>query len=41
MKLTLADGQLSATADAAFSSASGKGVFIYCLSSSGNTWLAW
>ena len=30
-----------AAADAAFSSASGKGVFIYCLSSSGNTWLAW
>lgn len=30
-----------ASADAAFSSASGKGVVITCLSSSGNTWLAW
>jgi hypothetical protein len=27
--------------DAAFSSASGKGVIMYCLSDSGNTWLAW
>jgi len=30
-----------AAADAAFSSASGKGVVIVCLSGSGNTWLAW
>lgn len=30
-----------AAADAAFSSASGKGVIMYCLSGSGNTWLAW
>lgn len=30
-----------AAGDAAFSSASGKGVIIVCLSSSGNTWLAW
>jgi hypothetical protein len=30
-----------AAADAAFSSASGKGVMIHCLSSTGNTWLAW
>lgn len=30
-----------AAADAAFSSASGKGVVLYCLSASGNTWLAW
>lgn len=30
-----------AAADAAFSSVSGKGVTIYCLSGSGNTWLAW
>lgn len=30
-----------AAADAAFSSVSGKGVIIVCLSSSGNTWLAW
>ena len=30
-----------AAADAAFSSASGKGVVIHCLSSAGNTWLAW
>lgn len=30
-----------AAADAAFSSASGKGVIMYCLSSAGNTWLAW
>lgn len=29
-----------AAADAAFSSASGKGVWIFCLSGSGNTWLA-
>jgi hypothetical protein len=29
-----------AAADAAFSSASGKGVIIYCLSSGSNTWLA-
>jgi hypothetical protein len=29
------------SADAAFSSVSGKGVIICCLSSSGNTWLAW
>lgn len=28
-------------ADAAFSSASGKGVVMYCLSSGANTWLAW
>lgn len=28
-------------ADAAFSSASGKGVIITCLDSAGNTWLAW
>jgi len=30
-----------AAADAAFSSVSGKGVIIKCLSASGNTWLAW
>lgn len=30
-----------AAADAAFSSASGKGVIISCLSSGSNTWLAW
>lgn len=30
-----------AAADAAFSSASGKGVIIICLSGAGNTWLAW
>lgn len=30
-----------AAGDAAFSSASGKGVTIQCLSSAGNTWLAW
>lgn len=30
-----------AAADAAFSSASGKGVIIVCLSDSSNTWLAW
>lgn len=30
-----------AAADAAFSSASGKGVIITCLSADGNTWLAW
>lgn len=30
-----------AAADAAFSSASGKGVVLVCLNSSGNTWLAW
>lgn len=30
-----------AAADAAFSSASGKGVIITCLSGVGNTWLAW
>lgn len=30
-----------AAADAAFSSVSGKGVVIVCLSGSGNTWLAW
>jgi predicted RecA/RadA family phage recombinase len=30
-----------AAADAAFSSASGKGVIIHCLNSSANTWLAW
>lgn len=30
-----------ASADAAFSSASGKGVVIVCLDSTGNTWLAW
>jgi len=30
-----------AAADAAFSSASGKGVVICCLSGVGNTWLAW
>jgi len=30
-----------AAADAAFSSASGKGVVMVCLSGSGNTWLAW
>ena len=29
------------SADAAFSSVSGKGVIIVCLSASGNTWLAW
>jgi hypothetical protein len=29
------------SADAAFSSASGGSVIIYCLSGSGNTWLAW
>lgn len=30
-----------AAADAAFSSASGKGVIAVCLSSAANTWLAW
>jgi hypothetical protein len=30
-----------AAANAAFSSASGKGVFMFCLSSGSNTWLAW
>lgn len=30
-----------ASANAAFSSASGKGVIILCLSSADNTWLAW
>lgn len=30
-----------AAADAAFSSASGKGVILVCLSSTSNTWLAW
>lgn len=30
-----------AAADAAFSSASGKGVIITCLSGAGNTWMAW
>lgn len=30
-----------AAADAGFSSASGKGVIMVCLSSGGNTWLAW
>lgn len=30
-----------AAADAAFSSASGKGVIMICLSGPGNTWLAW
>jgi predicted RecA/RadA family phage recombinase len=30
-----------AAADAAFSSASGKGVIVVCLSSTANTWLAW
>jgi hypothetical protein len=30
-----------AAADAAFSSASGKGVIIVCLDSTANTWLAW
>lgn len=30
-----------AGADVAFSSASGKGVILYCLSSVANTWLAW
>jgi hypothetical protein len=30
-----------AAADAAFSSVSGKGVTIVCLSETGNTWLAW
>lgn len=30
-----------ASADAAFSSASGKGVVIHCLDSTANTWLAW
>lgn len=30
-----------ASADAAFSSASGKGVLITCLDSTANTWLAW
>jgi predicted RecA/RadA family phage recombinase len=29
------------SADAAFSSVSGKGVIMYCLDSSANTWLAW
>lgn len=29
------------SADAAFSSVSGKGVIIMCLSGAGNTWLAW
>ena len=28
-------------ADAEFSTASGKGAILYCLSGSGNTWLAW
>lgn len=30
-----------AAADAAFSSASGKGVILYCLDATANTWLAW
>jgi hypothetical protein len=30
-----------AAANAGFSSASGKGVIMYCTSGSGNTWLAW
>jgi hypothetical protein len=30
-----------AAADAAFSSASGKGVILVCLSATANTWLAW
>lgn len=30
-----------AAADAACSSASGRGLCVYCLSASGNTWLAW
>lgn len=30
-----------ASADAAFSSVSGKGVIIVCLSATDNTWLAW
>lgn len=30
-----------AAGDAAFSSVSGKGVIMYCLSSGSNTWLAW
>lgn len=30
-----------AAADAAFSTASGKGAILVCLSGSGNTWLAW
>lgn len=30
-----------AAADAAFSSASGKGVVMYCLDATANTWLAW
>lgn len=30
-----------AAADAAFSSASGGGVIMFCLSGAGNTWLAW
>lgn len=30
-----------AAADAAFSSASGKGVIMYCANSGGNAWLAW
>jgi hypothetical protein len=30
-----------ASADAAFSSASGKGVIVVCLSATANTWLAW
>jgi predicted RecA/RadA family phage recombinase len=30
-----------AAADAAFSSVSGKGVIIYCLDATANTWLAW
>lgn len=30
-----------ASADVAFSSASGKGVIMYCLDSTANTWLAW
>lgn len=30
-----------AAADAAFSSVSGKGVILYCLDSTANTWLAW
>lgn len=29
------------SADAAFSSASGKGVIVYCLDSTANTWFAW
>ena len=30
-----------AAADAAFSSASGKGVILFCLDATANTWLAW